>query len=93
MIFKSESGFSGVLGYPGLSVVGELGSDDATYPLFLLIMFLSLPLAIWLSLVLTALAVSDHDLSFLQACVSVPLGDQLSPGGIWVWRAVAQGQP
>ena len=27
--FKSESCFSGVLGYPGLAVVGELGSDDA----------------------------------------------------------------
>jgi hypothetical protein len=27
--FKSQSYFSGVLGYPGLAVVGELGSDDA----------------------------------------------------------------
>jgi hypothetical protein len=27
--FKSESCFSGVLGYPGLAVVEELGSDDA----------------------------------------------------------------
>ena len=27
--FKSESCFSSVLGYPGLAVVGELGSDDA----------------------------------------------------------------
>jgi hypothetical protein len=27
--FKSESCFSGVLGYPGLTVVGVLGSDDA----------------------------------------------------------------
>jgi hypothetical protein len=27
--FKSESCFSGVLGYQGLAVVGELGSDDA----------------------------------------------------------------
>jgi hypothetical protein len=27
--FKSESCFSGVLGYPGLVVVGVLGSDDA----------------------------------------------------------------
>ena len=25
---KSESFFSGVLGYPGLAMVGELGSDD-----------------------------------------------------------------
>jgi hypothetical protein len=27
--FKSESCFSGLLGYPGLAVVGVLGSDDA----------------------------------------------------------------
>lgn len=27
--FISTSCFSGVLGYPGLAVVGELGSDDA----------------------------------------------------------------
>ena len=27
--FKSESCFSGVLGYPGFTVVGELLSDDA----------------------------------------------------------------
>jgi hypothetical protein len=27
--FKPESWFSGVLGYPGLAVVGELDSDDA----------------------------------------------------------------
>jgi hypothetical protein len=27
--FKSESCFSSVLGYPGLAVVGVLGSDDA----------------------------------------------------------------
>ena len=26
--FKSESCFSDVLGYPGLAVVGELGTDD-----------------------------------------------------------------
>ena len=55
-------------------------------------MFLPLPLAIWLSLVLAGLAVSDCGLSLLQACVSVLLGDQFSLGGIWVWRAVAQGQ-
>jgi hypothetical protein len=27
--FKSESCFSGVMVYPGLAMVGELGSDDA----------------------------------------------------------------
>ena len=61
-------------------------------PWFLLLMFLPLPLTIWLSLVLTGLAVSDCDLSLLQACVSVLLEDQFSPGGIWLWRVVAQGQ-
>jgi hypothetical protein len=55
-------------------------------------MFLALPLFIWLSLVLAYLVVSGCGLSLLQAYVSVLLGDQLSLGGIWVWRAVAQGQ-
>ena len=27
--FKSESCFSGVLGYPGLAMVGEMSSNDA----------------------------------------------------------------
>jgi hypothetical protein len=61
-------------------------------PWLLLLMLLPLPLAICLSLVLAALAVSDCGLSLFQACVSVLLGDQLSPGGIWVWRVVALGQ-
>jgi hypothetical protein len=55
-------------------------------------MFLHLPLTIWLSVVLAGLAVFDCGLSFLQACVSVLLGDQFSPGGIWVWSTVAQDQ-
>ena len=37
--FKSESCFSGVLGYPGLVVVGVLGSDDAQGSWFLLVKF------------------------------------------------------
>ena len=90
--FKSESCFSGVLWYLGLTVVGELGSDDAKEPWFLVLMFLLLPLTSWLSLVLAGLAVSDCGLSLLQACVSVLLGDQFSLGGIWVWRAMTQVQ-
>ena len=39
--FTSESCFSGMLKYPGLIVVGELGSDDAKKPWFLLLMFCS----------------------------------------------------
>ena len=86
----NESCFSRVLGYPGLAVVGELGYNDAKYPWFLLLMFLPLSVTICLSLVLAGLAVSDFGLSLLQACVSLLLGDQVSLGGIWIWRAVAQ---
>ena len=50
--FKSTSCFSGVLGYPGLVVVGVLGSDDAQCSWFLLVKFLRLPFTIWKSLVL-----------------------------------------
>jgi hypothetical protein len=48
-----------------LAVVGELGSDGAKWHWFLLLIFLSLPLAIWLSLVLTGFAVSDWSLPLL----------------------------
>jgi len=65
--FKSKSCFSGVLGYLGLAVVGELGSDDAKWPWFLLLRFLSLPLAICLSLVLVGLSVSDSGLPSYKA--------------------------
>ena len=50
--FISESCFSGVLGYPGLAVMGILGSDDAQCSWFLLVGFLHLPFAIWKTLVL-----------------------------------------
>ena len=69
-------------------MVGELGSDDAKWPWFLLLMFLPLPFANCLSHVLAGLAVSDCGLSLPQASVSVLLGDQFSPGGIKVWRVV-----
>jgi hypothetical protein len=46
-------------------VVGELGSDDDNFPWLLLLMFLPLHFAIWLSLVLPALAVSYWSLSLL----------------------------
>ena len=44
---------------------GELGSDDAKYPWFLLHMFLYLPFAFWLSVVLAGLAVCDCGTSLL----------------------------
>jgi hypothetical protein len=50
--FKCTSCFPGVLGYPGLVVVGVLGSDYAQCSWFLLVRFLHLPFAIWKSLVL-----------------------------------------
>ena len=46
-------------------MVGELCSDDVKQPWFLLLVFL--PLTIWLSLVLPALAVSDWTLSLLSS--------------------------
>ena len=46
-------------------------------------MFLPLPVAIWLSLVLAGLTVSDCGLFLLQDCVSVLL-DQFTPLGVWV---------
>jgi hypothetical protein len=45
--FKSGSSFLGVLGYPGLAVVGVLGSDDDEWSWFLLVRFLCLPFAVW----------------------------------------------
>ena len=54
-------------------MVGELVSDDGKCPWFLLLMFLPLPFAISLSLVLPGLAVSDCGLFLLHAsCVSSP---------------------
>jgi hypothetical protein len=53
--FKSASYFLGVLGYPGLILVGVLGSDDAYFSWFLLVRFLCLPFAIWKSLVLISM--------------------------------------
>ena len=56
--FRSEPCFSDVLAYPGLIVVGEHGLDGTKWSWFLLLIFLCLPLASWLFLVLTGLAVS-----------------------------------
>jgi hypothetical protein len=40
--FRSESCFIGVLGYPGIALVDEVGSDFAKSIWFLLLMFLCL---------------------------------------------------
>jgi hypothetical protein len=44
--FKSESCFTGMLVYIVFAVVGEMGSDYAKKPYFLLVSFFCLPLAI-----------------------------------------------
>ena len=44
--FNSESCFSGMLGYPGLGVVGDLNVDYTNLPWALLLMFLHLCLAL-----------------------------------------------
>jgi hypothetical protein len=53
---------SDVFGYLGLAVMEKLGSDNGTWHLFLFLVFLHLPLTIWLSLVLAGLSVSDWSL-------------------------------
>jgi hypothetical protein len=45
-----------------------------------------------LSVELAGAAVSDCGVFFLETCVSAFLADQLSPGRIGVWKAVAYGQ-
>jgi hypothetical protein len=45
--FKSESSFSGVLGYPGLAEVRMLVFDDGEWSWFLLVRLFHLPFAIW----------------------------------------------
>jgi hypothetical protein len=63
--FKPDFYFSGLLGYPGLAVVGILDSDDAEWSWCLLVIFLCLPFSIWQSLMLDVLAVSGWSLFFL----------------------------
>jgi hypothetical protein len=55
--------------------------NESRCPCFLLLMFLPLHLAIYLSLLLVGLSDSDHALSLLQTYMSVLLGDQFSRGG------------
>ena len=58
-----------------LDYLGSLWWDNwvLLMPWILVLMFLPLPFAIWLSLVFAGLAVSDCGLSLLQASVSVLL--------------------
>ena len=65
----SESCFSGMIEYPRSAVVEEVGSDSAKRHWFLLLMFLCLPLTIWLSLVLVLLSLTGG----FPFCMSVGL--------------------
>jgi hypothetical protein len=86
--FRSESCFSGVL-----ELVGELDSDFAKWHWFLLLTFFGLPLTLWLSLVLTGLAISDCSLFLLWAWLCwASLGQAVSGCGrgsgtpdLWFW--------
>ena len=63
--------------YPGLAVVGELGSDDAKVYWLLLLMVLRWPL--WLSLVLAGLGDAEWTQSHVSLCCSI------SPRRLWPW--------
>jgi hypothetical protein len=65
VILNQRLAFLVCWGNQGSLWVGELSSDDAKSSWFLLFMFLCLPLAIWLSLALVGLAVSDFSLALL----------------------------
>ena len=60
--------FSGVLGYPGHAVVGELDFDDTNLPWSMLLLFLPLCLTLWLFLVLADLSVTEVSLSCKPVC-------------------------
>lgn len=67
--FKSKSCFSGVFGYTVFALIGELGSDDATF----LVSAAYIPgLASSHQVVLgvSLYCMSESELTFLQACVS-----------------------
>jgi hypothetical protein len=94
VIFKCKSCFSGVLGYPGLAMVGELDSDDTKYLWFLLIKFLCFFLLsgyLWCYLLLLVLTAACSSCDPVNLGVSALLGDQFFLNWIWVWRAVSQG--
>lgn len=94
----SGSWFLGVLVYPGLVVVEELGSDGVRVYWLLLLMVLHLPADIWLILVLTGLDVSLWSLVPLSLCFCSSLGRPMSMaladllGGIQRVGSVALGK-
>lgn len=93
--FRFKSFSLGVLGYPSLAVVGELGSVCAKLHWLLLFIFLLLPFAMWFSQVLTGLDVSDWSKSLWRqivlcdVCWSRPLGGRQS----WLWLGHASCVP
>ena len=93
-MITSNSPFYSELRYLGLRVVGQLSCNDAMYPWFLLLSFLSLPFATLFSLVLVGLAVSGLRFFLLWAYkpVSELLRNQLSPVRTHTQKAVEQPQ-
>jgi len=85
--FKSKSCFSGLLGYPGLAVVGELGSDGVKRPWFLLLRIFALA-----SCHLFISGVSWQWLDPHECLCNISPGNQISPSTVWIQRAVSQGQ-
>ena len=71
-------------------MVGELGSDIAKSNWFLLLMFLCLPFAIWLSLVLAGLPISAGACPFCQPVIlrSCDPGESSCNWGCTVWDGV-----
>ena len=71
-----------MLGYTGLAGFGEFGSDAAILPRLLIVTFLLLPFAIWLSLALVGPAVTSWCLYLLWArkAISAPLDEWVSLG-------------
>ena len=57
--------------YSGLTVVGELSSDDAHVLWLLLLMVLLLPFAIWISLMFVGLSDSMESASFVPGLLQV----------------------
>jgi hypothetical protein len=57
--------------YSGLTVVGELGSDDAHVFWLLLLMVLLLPFAIWISLVFVGLGDCLESASFVLGLLQI----------------------
>lgn len=78
LYFRSQSCFSGVLGYPRRTVVEELRSDGAEVYCLILLILLSLLFAICSSLILSGLGFSIWNLPTVSLIAANPLRDLCS---------------